>query len=215
MKNTKMLEMLESGKIEELKKLLREEIYKDSLVNKTDEKKRYTAMLKYFTYVDSARASLQKPYQVEYNNIWYTSFCNSYSLVLTSEVPGPLDMFDSINDGTYPDVARLINCDGDEEELDLTKVFAMAKSKGYKLKKSEVNSNRYLMCYKGTYYRIGLLDITYSIINDGNKVISYRSDKPNRPLTIVNDIGYAVIMPVRIDELDDTMTVIDISEIDA
>ena len=48
MRNVKVLEMFEDGKIDELKDELRDEIYRDPLKNKPDTKKRYTAMKKYF-----------------------------------------------------------------------------------------------------------------------------------------------------------------------
>ena len=45
---------------------------------------------------------------------------------------------------------------------------------------------QYLMLYDGTYYKIGLIDATYGIINDGERM----------PLTIQNDLGICIIMPV-------------------
>ena len=47
---------------------------------------------------------------------------------------------------------------------------------------------QYLMLYDGTYYKIGLIDATYGIINDGERM----------PLTIQNDLGICIIMPVFI-----------------
>ena len=213
MKNTLVLEMLKAGRLGELEKKLEDEIYQESLKRNPDEKKRYAAMKKYFSYVSSAREVLQKPYQVKYEHIWYTSFCNSYSLVLTTEVTGNIELFDSTS-GTYPDVTRLINCNGSSSEINFTKVLAKAKSKGYKLKKSEVSTNNYLMYYDGAYFRIGLLDITYAIINDGkNSTVYHKKGNSGSPITIVNDIGYAVIMPVRIDdEIDEKWVVIKVEE---
>lgn len=51
MRNVKILEMLEDGRIDELKAEIRDEIYIDSLKNKPDTKKRYTAMKKYFIII--------------------------------------------------------------------------------------------------------------------------------------------------------------------
>ena len=186
MRASKALDMINRGQIEELKLALQDEVYTESLKNDGSVKKRYAAMKKYFGYVNSARAACQKPYQVNYEGILYTSFCNSYSLVLTTELPGTLELFDSINDGTYPDVTRLIKCDGVPHKIDFTKVLAEAKSKGYKLKKSEVVGNGYLMHYDGSYFRIGLLDITYSIINDGKEATVYHKEgSGGSPITIV------------------------------
>lgn len=213
MKAAKALEMLNSGKIEELRNELRHEVYQEVLKDRPDEKKRYSAMKKYFGYVSSSRKALQKPNLVTYEGISYTSFCNSYSLVLTTELPGAIALFDSVDDGTYPDVTHLINCSEDKGEIDISKVLAEAKTKGYKLKKSEVTSNHYLIHYDGAYFRIGLIDISYSIINDGKPVVVYhKKGSGNSPITIVNDIGYMVVMPVRIEygELDESWVVIEV-----
>lgn len=65
MRSEKILEMLDNGKIEDLKAALQDEIYTESLKKKPDAKKRYSAMKKYFTYCDSGREILQKPCEVE------------------------------------------------------------------------------------------------------------------------------------------------------
>ena len=212
MKASKALYMINSGQIEELKLALQDEIYTESLKKDCDVKKRYAAMKKYFCYTNSSRKACQKPYKVEYGIIEYTSFCNSYSLVLTTELPGALELFDSIHDGTYPDVTRLINCDGIGHNVDFTKVLAEAKSKGYKLNKSVVNDNGYLLHYDGAYFRMGLLDITYGIINDGKEATVYHKEgNSGSPIIIVNELGYAVIMPVRLeDEPGDDCVVIEV-----
>ena len=210
MRADKMLEMLDAGKIDELRTELRHEVYQEFLKNRPDEKKRYAAMKRYFSYITSARKALQKPYLVTYEGISYTSFCNSYSLVLTTELPGAIALFDSVDDGNYPDVTRLINCSENKGEIDISKVLAEAKSKGYRLKKSEVTSNHYLMYYDGAYFRIGLVDISYGIINDGKVATVYHKDgSGNSPITIVNDLGYMLVMPVRIEEIEDDWVVIE------
>lgn len=214
MKASKVLDMLNKGMYDELELYLRDEIFMEALTRdkNCDVKKRYNAMKKYFKYVDSARPAMMKPYKVEYGVIEYTSFCNAYSLVLTIELPGTMELFDSIHDGTYPDVTRLIKCDGIGHNIDFTKVLAEAKSKGYKLSKSTVNGNGYLLHYDGAYFRIGLLDITYSIINDGKECAVYHKEgNSGSPMTIVNELGYAVIMPVRLEDgPDDDCVVIEI-----
>ena len=50
MKNTKILELLNNGEIEDLKTLLQKEIYEDSLKGNGNAKKRYSAMKRYFKY---------------------------------------------------------------------------------------------------------------------------------------------------------------------
>lgn len=210
MKSSKVLEMLIKGYVEELKAELKDEIYKESLKTNPNAKKRYAAMKKYFTYVTSVREACSKPAIVEFEGKEYTSFCNSYSLVLTTESCGEMAMFNP-NKGNYPDVTRLIRFDGEEDEIDISDVIAKAKAQGYKLKRDTVMNNHFLMKYKGNYFRIGLIDSTFGVINDGNKATIYCEPVSNRPITITNDLGICVIMPVRIDgELDDGTVVIEV-----
>lgn len=206
MKSSKVLEMLEQNRIEELKAALQDEIFTESLKSKPNARKRYMAMKKYLTYVDSAREILQKPCPIEYQGDKYTAFCNSYSLVLTTEACGELALCDEPD--RYPPVSNLIKFDGDEGKIDFARVMAEAKSKGYKLKKSEIMSNDYLMHYGGAYFRIALIDITYSVIDDGNEATVYHVNNARRPLTIQNDIGIGVVMPVFIDGEPDEHAVV-------
>lgn len=209
MKSSKVLEMIIKGYVEELKAELKDEIYKESLKNTPNAKKRYTAMKKYFTYVTSVREACSKPAIVEFEGWEYTSFCNSYSLVLTTESCGEMVMFDP-NKGNYPDVTRLIRFDGEEDKINISDVIARAKAQGYKLKRDTVMNNHFLMKYKGNYYRIGLLDSTFGVIDDGNEATIYCEPVSNRPITITNDLGICVVMPVRIDgELDDGTVIIE------
>ena len=195
MRSAKVLEMLNNGKIEELKAELQDEIFTESLKGKPDAKKRYSAMKKYFTYAGSVRESLQKPCVVEFEGKQYTSFCNSYSLALTTESTGEMELFGESD--RYPDVSRLIRFDGPERKIDFSKVMAEAKSKGYKLKKSEFFGNKYLMHYNRSYFRMVLIDSTFSIIDDGEEATVYHSENSDRPMTIKTSLGLAVIMPVR------------------
>lgn len=212
MRSTLVLEMLNEGKIEELKKLLQDEIFEESLKLKPNAKKRYTAMKKYFKYHASARECLQKPYPVIFEDKNYISFTNSWSLVLTTEDCGEIEMYDESN-GKYPDVTRLLRFDGIKKKLDFHKVLAEAKSKGYKLNKKEVDSRfTYLMLYDGTYYKIGLLDATLGIIDNGEPVMTYHPDGERMPLTIQNSVGICMVMPVKyeggVDPEDDGKIVI-------
>jgi hypothetical protein len=209
MRSTKILEMLNTGKIEDLKAALQDEIYQESLKGKTDAKKRYTAMKKYFTYAGSIREALSKPCPIEFEGEKYTSFCNSYSLALTTESTGEMELCSEPE--RYPDISRLIRFQGEERSVDLAKVIAEAKSKGYKLKKSEFFNNNFLMHYDGAYFRMVLLDSTFSIIDDGKGAIVYH-EEGLRPLTIKTTLGICVIMPVRIDDPEeDGRVIIDVN----
>lgn len=179
--------------------MLQDEIYQESLKSKPNAKKRYTAMKKYFGYHNSGREALQKPCEVEFDGEKYTSFTNGYSLVLTKENIGEIEPFDE-STGDYPDVTRLISFDGEKDIINFHNVIAETKSKGYKLKKSEVGVGyRYLMRYHDAYFKIGLIDSTFGIIDDRGVATVYHEPGPRNKLTIVTDIGIAVIMPVFVD----------------
>lgn len=197
MKNTKVLEMINGGRIEELKELLRDEIYADALKNKPGAKQRYAAMKKYFGYVRTAREVCQKPCMIEFEGETRTAFCNSYSLALTTEPCGGIELYTDVD--RYPNVGRLVCRDGLPQKLNLGKVIAEAKSKGYKLTKPEVNGSptKFMMHYRGGYFRIGLLDATYSIIDNGGEVTAYRKEDNVSPLTFENEIGTCLILPVK------------------
>lgn len=196
MRSDKVLEMLNNGQIDELKRLLQDDIYQDSLKGKPTGKKRYAAMKRYFKYTDNVREVCQKPCRIEFEDKQYTSFTNSWSLALTLEDTGEIELFNTEN-GKYPDVTRLLRFDGIKRKIDFNKVIAEAKTLGYKLNKAEVGLYfKYLMLYDGTYYKIGLIDITHGIINDGNPIITYHPDGERMPLTFKNEIGIGMIMPV-------------------
>lgn len=200
MRSAEALKLLKTGRIDELRAILEDEVYRESLNSNPSAKKRYTAMKKYFGYVNQVREVLQKPCDIEFEGKPYICFTNSWSLALTTEDTGEIELFDKTK-GNYPDVTRLIRFDGLKKKIDLNKVIAEAKSKGYRLNKGEVNHNfKYLMLYDGTYYKIGLVDITYGIINDGEVAMTYHPDGIRMPLTIKNDIGLCIIMPIKFEE---------------
>ena len=199
MQNTKVLEMINNGQIEELKALLQDEIFADSLKGNGNAKKRYSAMKKYFTLVKAYNAACEKPCVIDFEGQKHTSFVNGYSIALTTEMAGQMEHFEDANN--YLNVAKMVTYDGTKREIDFTRVLAEAKSKGYKLKKSEVeagNDFKYVMHYDGAYYKIGLLDATYSIIDNGEKAEVYHQDgKKTSPIVIKNDIGVAVVLPIN------------------
>lgn len=197
MRSIRALELLRQNRINELRTQLEDEVYQESLKTRPNAKKRYTAMKKYFSYHNSGREILQKPCPIEYEGQQYTSFTNSWSLALTTEPIGEIDICSEPE--RYPDIRRIISFDGEEREIDFADVFARAKSRGYKLNKSGFSSNQYLMHYDGAYFRLALLDATYGIIDNGTKATVYHAPNSIRPLTIKTEIGICVIMPIRFD----------------
>lgn len=210
MRSIKVLEMLNDGRIEELKVILRDEIYTELLSIKPGAKRRYAAMKKYFGYHNSLRDILMRPCPVEFDGVEYHSFTNSHSLALTTEPIGTIEPCS--NPSAYPDISRLISFDGEERVLDFKRIFAEAKTRGYKLNKTEFKKGEYLMRYDGAYFKLALLDSTFSIIDNGEEAVVFKpSGKARKPMVIRNDIGIAVIMPIYVegDQEADGKTVID------
>lgn len=207
MKSSKVLEMLQQNRIEELKAELQDEIFIESLKSKPSAKKRYTAMKRYLKTIISAREILTKPCEVEFDGEKYNSFTNSYSLALTKEGCGEIEMCDEPD--RYPQVTRLINFEGSETQFDFENILAKAKSKGYKYTAKSIHSNQYLLHYSNAYFRIGLIDITYGIIADGDLVTVYHNGDKTGKIVIKNDIGVVVVLPVRIDAVEEDVVIIE------
>lgn len=199
MKSQHILEMLNEGKIEDLKALLSEEIYKSEMQDKGG-KARYSAMKRYYRFADkNGKEILKKPGKdIEYRGKLYNCFIDGYCFTVTSENIGNMETYDNTNNDYY-NINKLISFNGDMEKLNLNSILATAKSKGYKYKKSEVDTINavYYLKYKGSYYKIGLLDKAYAIINDGGEAEVYYSGKRN-VLIIKNNIGIAGICPIII-----------------
>lgn len=135
MKNTKILEMVNNGQIKELKALVQDEIFSDTLESRPGAKQRYKAMKKYFSYADNAVKAYKMPCAIDFEGEKYTSFCNGYSIVLTKEPAGEIALFE--NPGDYPQVGKCITYDGEPKEFDFNRILAEAKAQGYKLKKQK------------------------------------------------------------------------------
>lgn len=156
-------------------------------------------MKKYLSYVSTAREVLQKPCIIEFEGKAYTSFCNGHSIALTTEPCGALELY---TDGNYPDVGRLIKRESSPKKIDFSKVFAEAKTKGYKVTKAEVcgGPTKFMMYYDGAYFRLGLFDITYRVIDNGGEVDVYHKEGNNvSSITIENELGICMVLPVRCD----------------
>jgi hypothetical protein len=82
------------------------------------------------------------------------------------------------------------------EKVNLNEILAEAKANGYKYKMSEIASGEftYYFRYKEGFYKVGILDQAYSIINDGEEAEVYYSGAKN-VLLIKTSIGIAGILP--------------------
>lgn len=215
MQNTKILEMIDNKQIEELKALIQEEIFMDGLKSKSGAKQRYTAMKKYFSYIKgNGNKACTLPCIIDFKGKTYTSFINGYSIALTTESSGELELFEDPD--KYLNVEKMIVFDGEEKEIDFNKIISEAKSKGYKLKRSEVEQNgnfKYIFHYDNAYFKIGLLDAAYSIINDGEKATVWHPGdrKKYSPIIIKNSLGVCLVLPFNYDEEKSGVTVIEVA----
>lgn len=215
MQNTKILEMINNGQIEELKALIQEEIFTDELKSEPGAKQRYAAMKKYFSYIKgNGNKACTMPCVINYKGEKHTSFVNGYSIALTKETSGEMELFEEPD--KYFNVGKMFVFDGEEREIDFKKIMAEAKSKGYKLKRSEVEKGKnfkYILHYDGAYFKIGLLDATYSIINNGEKATVWHPGdrKKYSPMIIKNSLGVCLVLPLHYDEEKNGVTVIEVA----
>lgn len=205
--------MLNQNRIDELKQKIRDEIYADVLKSKPNAHKRYLAMKKYFKHSVSEREFLKKPCIISYRDETYTSFCNSYSLALTKEPCGAIDLYTDVD--RYPDVSRLIRYAGNGFKVDFKKAIAKAKTEGYTFTKNETYSHKFKFIFscKNAYFRLGLLDVTYSIIDDGKPALAYIGDTERSPITIETDIGVCTVMPITLKGNEEDYIIIEAEEV--
>lgn len=234
MKTEKILEMINNNEIEELKKILQDEIFTSNLKGNPGQKKRYAAMKKFFKYVTQNNQALLSPCKnVEVNTEMlsgkYNCFCDSYSVVLTTEDIGEIEPYNT-DKGKYFDIEKIL-CDNVNDlhisKIDFNSLLAKAKSLGYKLKKSEVersgnykeSKEEYILKYKpfedrdSAYFKMGLLDKAFSIIDDGQPCEVYYMDRKS-PLFVKSSIGLCIVLPIYASEdIEEKKTIIEAVEI--
>lgn len=193
-----ILKMLEEGKIEELKKIAQDEIYQKELSCTQGAKQRYAAMKRYFKYTDEIDKRLSMPCIIDDK----ACFVDGFTAVKTSESIGDITPFE----GEYFDLNAIMRVEGTcdrLEEINFNDVLAEAKSKGYRFKKNEIyrgDSFTTVFFYNGAYFKVGLLDQAFSIINDNDKARVYSSGKATAPIKIITSIGECILLPVRVKE---------------
>jgi hypothetical protein len=93
MKNEKILEMLNNGEIEELKKVISEEIYNSSLDKNGNAKSRYKAMKDFYKFPsDKTDTRFLKPCKKSIRGQLYNCFLSSDVLVCTKESTGNIEI---------------------------------------------------------------------------------------------------------------------------
>lgn len=203
MKAEQTLKMLEENKIEELKKMLRDEIAENSLRISKSEKRRFSAMKKYFEYAKKRiyNPVCQKPSMLTFEGKTWTALTNGQSVVLTKESCAPME---TIPPEMYVKLQKMIAKKGRAVSVDIGKAIAVAKSLGYKISGKEVVGSgydfNYAFYYDGAYYKVGLVDATYAVLDAGTECIVYHEEgQKKQPIVIENEIGIAIILPFYYD----------------
>lgn len=206
MKNEKILEMLNNGEIEELKKAISEEIYNSSLNKNGNAKSRYKAMKDFYKFPSNKTDTrFLKPCKKSIRGQLYNCFLNCDVLVCTKESTGNIEMYDEKEEARELfNVEKLINAKDSEivEGINFNDIISEAKSKSFKPVKQEIQYGecaKYYLHFRNTYYKIGLLNKGYSIIEGGShQKVFYRGNK--EPLFIYNSLGIVMLLPVIIEK---------------
>ena len=206
-----LLDLINQGHIEEAKQLLKDSIYKSQLKSRAGARTRYSAMKKYFTYNKSSRACTSKPCKgIEFEGETYTSFTNSWSLIFTKEDVGTVEVFNEEEDGVYPNITRSMRIGRKRGSVSIRDIIASAKTEGYKLTRSEVAGvANYLLLFDKTYYKLGLVDASFSIIDDGDPAEIYKEEGDFKPIVLKTSLGYCLVLPIKYTEgyLDDVFVI--------
>ena len=203
MKNTKILEMIHAGKIEELTDLLKEEIYTEELKHRGNLKRRYAAMKRYFKYSTATIEQLQKPCEnISFNGCTYNSFSDGMTAVLTTEGIGWIEPFNEKKSGKYFDISKIFDAQNRDirksAKMDLKKIIAFAKSNGYSYKKTEVSRlTEWTFAVKlfDRLFSVGKLEQAFSIIDDGN-IADCSYINRQSPLMFETSVGMGLILPI-------------------
>lgn len=205
MKNEKILEMLNNGEIEELKKVISEEIYNNSLDKNSNAKSRYKAMKDFYKFPSNKTDTrLLKPCKKSIRKQVYNCFLSPDILVCSKESTGNIELYNEKEEARkWFDPEKLININNFEvvENIDFNDILSEAKSKGFKPIKQEIKYGecaKYYLHFRDAYYKIGLLNKGYSIIDGGKHQEVFYNGKVS-PLYIYNSLGVVMLLPVRID----------------
>lgn len=202
--NEKILKMLNSGKTDELKSLLENEIYIKALNKETGVDKRYKAMINYFKLSVSLNPLCRFPYRKKIDGVTYSCFMDGYSVVLSEEDLGNMELYDEKKfNAPYTNIENLFEEPNEIvfKKFNMNKIFAAVKVLGYKLNKSSLSGKKaFIFELGGAYFNIGLLDKAFRIIDNGKEVNILRGKRRYPPIIVENDIGKCLVLPIVPDE---------------
>lgn len=174
-------------------------------MNKVGRKMRSNAMKRFYRFVDDKKPSYDKfPYRniKVFKEEVMNCLLNDYCLVLTKEeIVGMEDYKDIESYKNFPNINGILSeMTKHGVKVDINKVIDVAKHAGYKYRKCEIeNDFKYVWKYEDAYFRIGLIDKAFQVINDGQKANVYYKAY-NAPLFIETSIGIAGVLPMHYKE---------------
>ena len=168
-------------------------------MDKVGRKMRSNAMKRFYRFVDD-KGYNRYPYRgvKVFKDEVMNCLLNDYCMVLTKEeIDGMEDYKNMVPYKDFPDINGILKKMPEHGvKVDINKVIDVAKHAGYKYGKREIESNfKYLWKYEDAYFKIGLVDKAFQVINDGQKANVYHRAY-NAPLFIETSIGIAAVLPM-------------------
>lgn len=156
-------------------------------------------MKRFYRFVDD-KGYNRYPYRgvKVFKNEVMNCLLNDCCMVLTKEeIDGMEDYKNMVPYKAFPNINNILNqMPTHGIKININKVLDTAKLAGYKYTKNEIGGNfRYVWKYEDAYFKIGLLDKAFQVINDGKKADVYYKAW-NAPLFIKTSIGIAVVFPM-------------------
>lgn len=168
-------------------------------MNKVGRKMRSNAMKRFYRFVDD-KGYNRYPYRgvKVFKDEVMNCLLNDYCMVLTKEeIAGMEDYKDIEPYKNFPNINGILSeMPKHGVKVDINKVIDVAKYAGYKYGKREIEKDfKYVWKYNDAYFKIGLIDKAFQVINDGQKANVYHRAY-NAPLFIETSIGIAAVLPM-------------------
>jgi hypothetical protein len=192
-----ILEMIEENRIEELKVFLNEEIKQQEIKLIPGVSARYKAMKEFYKYVYDDKPFFNAVSKVKIGGEKYNLIFDPYSIVFTKESVGTIPTYEKKN---IPDVMTFLSVDTSEStvmDIDMEEILYKGKKQGYKRLEREMKygkGGRYYLSGENNFYKFGLIDKAFSIINDGTSAKVFEIPKV---IYIKTTLGMAIVLGLR------------------
>lgn len=194
MKPGEILEMLDEGRIEELKSRMKEEVKLEEVKNIPGGNARYKAMKEFYKHVKDEREYLSYALELTIGGEPYHAIYDPYSIAFTKESIGTIPVYHKWD---APDIQKFLAVSvGDSPILtvDMEKILSDAKKQGYRHTVKEMQygkGGRFYLEGTQSFFKLGFVDKVFSIINDGNPARVFEVPKL---MYIKTSLGMAVVL---------------------